>query len=209
MHLLRMATFFTNKTKIFRSIKALQAIKALHMNYARGRRSLLVLASCIYIAAVRGREPYLLIDLAEATEINVFELGSSASNLAKKLQLHLSINDPTIYLRRYADQLNIGQATHQVAQDSIHILQLMQRDWLTTGRRPNGLCAACLLLASRAHGFHFSLDRIAQIVNMSPSTIKLRLSELSNSTSSQLSLPQLYDNSLATPSTAAASPTEL
>lgn len=178
--------------------------QALHQGLARGRRTLHILSGAIYISSVRAREPYLLIDIAEATETNVFELGTSAMTLARSLGLSLSPNDPSVFMRRYADQLNMGPVTYQVTQDALRILQLMQRDWISTGRRPNGLCAACLLLASRAHGFKFSLHQLAQVVNLSENTIKLRLNELSKTTESSLSLEQLDQ----TTTTSSSSPTQ-
>jgi transcription factor IIIB subunit 2 len=29
----------------------------------------------------------------------------------------------------------------------------MNRSWITTGRRPNGLCGAAILIAAKIHGF--------------------------------------------------------
>jgi transcription factor IIIB subunit 2 len=43
---------------------------------------------------------------------------------------------------------------YNVAKTALHLVSRMRADWINTGRRPAGICGACLLLAARVHGFH-------------------------------------------------------
>jgi transcription factor IIIB subunit 2 len=46
-----------------------------------------------------------------------------------------------------------------------------------TGRRPTGICGACLLIAARMHGFQRSQAEIAAVVKIGGVTLKKRLEE--------------------------------
>ncbi len=58
-------------------------------------------------------------------------------------------------------------------------MQCMDRDWMTTGRRPSGLCGAAIIIASRIHGFKRSTKQITDVVHVCDDTIKKRLDEFS------------------------------
>jgi transcription factor IIIB subunit 2 len=53
----------------------------------------------------------------------------------------------------------------------------LKKDWITTGRRPDSICAAALLIASRAHGFETHQNDIASLFRVSNETLKSRLIE--------------------------------
>lgn len=48
---------------------------------------------------------------------------------------------------------------------------------MSEGRRPAGVCGACLLVAARMNGYHRTPEEIAQIVKVSPQTVRRRLLE--------------------------------
>ena len=48
---------------------------------------------------------------------------------------------------------------------------------MVTGRRPNGLCGAAILIAARYHGFKRSTAQIVRIVHVCDETIRRRLDE--------------------------------
>ena len=66
------------------------------------------------------------------------------------------------YLRRPKVNalLEFGDETHQVAMDAVRLVQRFDRDWMTKGRRPAGICGACLLLAARMNNFRRSVAEI-------------------------------------------------
>ena len=58
-------------------------------------------------------------------------------------------------------------------------MQFLKRDWITTGRRPSGLCGACLLISGKLHGFKLTIDEVASVVRVCNETIKKRIVEFS------------------------------
>ena len=84
--------------------------------------------------------------------------------------------------------LEFGDETHQVATDAIRLIQRYDRDWLRTGRRPSGICGACLLLAARMNNFRRSVQEIVQVVKIADTTVKKRLEEFKNTPSGSLTV---------------------
>jgi transcription factor IIIB subunit 2 len=50
----------------------------------------------------------------------------------------------------------------------------MKQDWIQTGRRPAGICGACLLIAARMHGFRRTQKDILKVVNVCDVTLRKR-----------------------------------
>lgn len=52
------------------------------------------------------------------------------------------LSDPALYISRFAHALQFGDKTHEVSMTAMRLVQRMKRDWMSTGRRPSGLCGA-------------------------------------------------------------------
>lgn len=89
----------------------------------------------------------------------------------------MPLTDPAIYSLRFANRLDLGQDKHKVATDASRLVRRFQADWMSEGRRPAGVCGACLLVAARMNGYHRTPEEIAQIVKVSPQTVRRRLLE--------------------------------
>ena len=55
----------------------------------------------------------------------------------------------------------------------------MERDWITTGRRPSGLCGACILISAKLHKLNIDINVISKVVHVCPQTIFNRIDEFS------------------------------
>lgn len=82
--------------------------------------------------------------------------------------------DPSIYISRFAAACDFGEYTHRVAQDAVRLVQRMDRDWIRTGRRPSGICGACLLIAARINGFQRTVKEMIYVVKVADQTIQKR-----------------------------------
>ena len=120
--------------------------------------------------------------------MNVFELGHTYLQLVQTLNLRLPLVDPSHYISRFAALLEFGDETHQVAMDAVRLVQRFDRDWMTKGRRPAGICGACLLLAARMNNFRRSVAEIVQVVKIADTTLKKRLDEFRKTPSGALTL---------------------
>ncbi|KAI8985592.1 hypothetical protein BD414DRAFT_488591 [Trametes punicea] len=162
---------------------------AVEHKFTKGRKSMNVVAVCLYVAC-RQKETrnYMLIDFSDLLQVNVFELGHTYLQFVQTLNLRLPLVDPSHYISRFAALLEFGDETHQVAMDAIRLVQRFDRDWMTKGRRPAGICGACLLLAARMNNFRRSVAEIVQVVKIADTTLKKRLDEFRKTPSGGLTL---------------------
>ncbi|EKM50866.1 uncharacterized protein PHACADRAFT_31958 [Phanerochaete carnosa HHB-10118-sp] len=170
---------------------------ALEHKFTRGRRSMHVVAVCVYVAC-RQKETrnYMLIDfsdllqrmLTSAFKVSVFELGHTYLQLVRTLNLRLPPIDPSHHISRFAALLEFGDETPRVAVDATRLVARMDRDWLARGRRPSGICGAALLLAARMNNFRRSVAEIVQVVKIADSTVRKRLEEFRKTSSAALSV---------------------
>ncbi|KAM0787378.1 hypothetical protein ACM66B_003464 [Microbotryomycetes sp. NB124-2] len=163
---------------------------AVNMNFTKGRRTTYVVAACLYCACRMDKTSHMLIDFSDPLAINVFVLGSTYLKLVKELSLQLPVVDPSLYISRFASMLEFGEETQKVAQDATRLVARMGRDWMHIGRRPAGICGACLLLAARMNNFRRSVAEIVQVVKIADQTLRKRLKEFRDTPSSALSVTE-------------------
>ncbi|KAI8381450.1 uncharacterized protein BYT42DRAFT_613227 [Radiomyces spectabilis] len=156
--------------------------------FTRGRKSDHVAAVCLYIVCRNEQSSQMLIDFSDLLQANVFVLGSTFLKLVRVLVLKLPLIDPSIYISRFAAALDFGDYTQRVAHDAVRLVQRMDRDWIRTGRRPAGICGACLLIAARMNGFRRTTREMIYIVKVADVTIQKRLQEFKLTESSKLSM---------------------
>lgn len=114
----------------------------------------------------------------------MYELGATYLKLRAALNLDqvLPEIDPAVYNIRFANRLDLGNKAAVVARDASRLVKRFKADWMTAGRRPAGICGACLVIASRMSDFLRTPEEVAQIVKVSPQTIKKRLMEFAQTT---------------------------
>ncbi|KAJ7226248.1 hypothetical protein B0H12DRAFT_1149243 [Mycena haematopus] len=162
---------------------------AVENNFTKGRKSLNVVAVCLYIACrQKDSHTHMLIDFSDLLQVNVFELGHTYLQLVRTLNLKLPLVDPSHYISRFAALLEFGDETSKVSMDAVRLVQRFDRDWMTRGRRPAGICGAALLLAARMNNFRRSVEEIVQVVKIADTTLKKRLDEFKNTPSGALTL---------------------
>ncbi|GMF53306.1 unnamed protein product [Phytophthora fragariaefolia] len=164
---------------------------ALQRNFTHGRKTQTVIAACLYIVCRRERSPHLLIDFSDKLQINVYVLGGVFLKFCKLLQIHLPLIDPSLYIHRFASQLNFAGKTHSIATTALRLVATMKRDWIETGRRPSGICGAALLIAARSQAVMCSLHDVMDVVNIGERTLKQRLYEFSLTPTAQLTYDQV------------------
>ena len=152
---------------------------AVDNKFNRGRRTDYVVASCIYLYSRFEKDALMLIDFSERLQINVYELGATYLKLRSALNLDqiLPEIDPAVYNIRFANRLDFGSQAQVVARDASRLIKRFKADWMTSGRRPAGICGACLVIAARMSNFLRTPEEVAQVVKVSPLTIKKRLME--------------------------------
>ncbi|KAI9800544.1 MAG: hypothetical protein M1825_004093 [Sarcosagium campestre] len=165
---------------------------ASYHNFIQGRRTKNVAAVCLYVACRKQkRNSVMLIDFSDILNINVFKLGQTFKDFTKELEItgyEPVLPENLVY--RFATKLEFGRMTEQVAQDAARLVQRMDRDWMTTGRRPSGICGACLILAARMNNFRRTVREVVYVVKVTDLTINKRLEEFKVTPSSNLTVEQ-------------------
>ncbi|VTZ70113.1 transcription factor IIIb subunit, putative [Plasmodium chabaudi chabaudi] len=163
-------------------IEAAQRIylMALQRNFTMGRNNSYVAASCLYTICRREKSPIMLIDFSDILQTPVKPLGKTFLKLLRLLHISVPNIDPSLFLERFAYKLNLKNDIYKVTYTGIKLIQAMTRDWISTGRRPTGLCGASLLIATRIHGITINSNTIAEVVRISNPTIIKRLYEFKN-----------------------------
>lgn len=128
-------------------------------------------------------------------KLNVFKLGRIYKDLLDELRINgngFTIHpiNPEDLILRFAYRLEFGDDTMRVANEAVRIVQRMNRDWMTPGRRPAGICGAALILAARMNNYRRSIREMVYIVKVTESTISKRLDEFKVTESSGLTVEE-------------------
>uniref|UniRef100_A0A1I7ZXC8 TFIIB-type domain-containing protein n=1 Tax=Steinernema glaseri TaxID=37863 RepID=A0A1I7ZXC8_9BILA len=159
-------------------------------NLTRGRQRSHVTAACLYMTCRLENSPHLLLDFSDVTQVNVYDLGRTLNFLARTLHINLPNTDPCLYILRFALLLDFGEKQREVVSLATRIVQRMKRDWLSTGRRPTGLCGAALLLAARSYNFNRTVNDVVRVVHISESVVRKRLDEFSKTPSANVTIEE-------------------
>lgn len=128
-------------------------------------------------------------------QLNVFNLGHVYTKYLQFLALNgngyiVQPINPEDLILRFALRLEFGSETMRVANDAVRIVQRMNRDWMTPGRRPAGVCGAALILAARMNNFRRSVREIVFVVKVQEQTIFNRLDEFKATESGTLTIEE-------------------
>ena len=159
---------------------------SLQGNLTRGRSIVYTLSACIYIVCRQEKTPHLLMDFAHLLEIDVFKIGAIFMKIVIFLNVKVPLIDPSLFLNRFFQKLKFKNP--EILQFSMRLIARMKRDWIVVGRRPNNLCGAALVIASRVFGEERSIAQVAKVVRVSAPTINIRLNELSETQSANLTI---------------------
>ncbi|SBT02364.1 transcription factor IIIb subunit [Plasmodium ovale curtisi] len=171
-------------------------LMALQRNFTMGRNNSYVAASCLYTICRREKSPIMLIDFSDILQTPIKALGKTFLKLLRLLHISVPNIDPSLFLERFAHKLHLKKDIYKVTYTGIKLIQAMTRDWISTGRRPTGLCGAALLISTRIHGIPTSSNTIANIVRISNPTIIKRISEFKNTTTAKIKVSDFDKMSL-------------
>lgn len=180
--------------------------------FTQGRDTKAVAAVCLYYCCREGgyaRFPVMLMDLAAKLQINVYRLGDTYKEFQKKLYLKPDVGveagkvdnkiapigrlEIEAMVERFCKRLEFGDDYRRVASDAVALVARMDRDWMVTGRRPAGLCGACIILAARMHNYRRSVREVVYVVRVADTTIIQRLEEFRRTTASRMTVKQFRE----------------
>lgn len=130
-------------------------------------------------------------------QVNVFKLGHTFKALHNTVTLAKDGIQPVLpedLIYRFAMKLDFKTATNKVAEDAVRMVQRMSLDWMVMGRRPSGVCGACLILAARMNNFRRTVTEVVYVVKVTTHTIQKRLDEFKLTPSSALTVEEFLNN---------------
>ncbi|KAK9071115.1 hypothetical protein SSX86_009683 [Deinandra increscens subsp. villosa] len=169
--------------------------------FTRGRRTGQVAAACLYVACREMDRPFLLIEFSSELGVSVYELGTVYLQLCKLLSLqdHSFVQnpvDPSLFMHRYTSGLMKDGNSKKVLNTALHLAVSMKRDWIQTGRKPSGICAAAIYVSSVLHGYNFSKADVVKAVHICEATLTKRLIEFENTEAGSLTIEEFTQNAL-------------
>ena len=194
-----------------------------HKAYFFRGRSLRNFASvCLYLAlrkrteqvkgVKRPKHAVLLLDLAEHENTDVFALGATYRDLVNTLfpglakigisgvtfaHEELLAHGPEMFIDRFVEKMEFPpDAKPKIKMDAVRIVRRMNRDWMSTGRRPAGVCGAAVLLAARMNNYRRSVREVVLQAKVHEITINKRLEEFRDTASGKLSVHEFRDNAV-------------
>ncbi|KAL4562290.1 hypothetical protein LXL04_034490 [Taraxacum kok-saghyz] len=174
---------------------------AVERGFTRGRRTNQVAAACLYVACREKEKPFLLIEFSSELGVSVYELGTVYLLLCKLLSLqdHPFVQkpvDPSLFMHRYTSGLIKGDGNKKVLNTALHLAVSMKRDWIQTGRKPSGICAAAIYVSSILHGFNFSRTDVVKTVHICEATLTKRLIEFENTKAGSLTIEEFTEHAM-------------
>lgn len=170
-------------------------------NFIQGRRVRMVASVCLYVACRRDpNNQTLLMDFSELIQVNVFKIGQTYQDLKKDLWLDAydasgirPVVEVENLIMKFARKLEFGTSLMKVAEDAARLVKRMKRDWMVTGRRPAGLCGACIILAARMNNFRRTVREVVYVVKVADMTVAKRIEEFKRTASSDLTVDQFRE----------------
>lgn len=166
-------------------------------NFVQGRKIQNVVAVCLYAACRKSTHAnpckIMLIDLADLVKEEVFFLGRTFKKLLQTIDVAARDVQP-IYVEdlifRFAAKLEFDTMTNRVAETAVRLVQRMDRDWMVMGRRPAGICGACLIMAARMYNFRRTVREVVYIAKVTMATLQMRLDEFKELPSAKMTVEE-------------------
>ena len=141
----------------------------------RGRSMESVVAGALYAACRRHEVPRTLDELSEASGIDKIEIGRTYRFVTRELGIRILPSNPIDYIPRFASALKLSAKTQSKA---VEILEIADKNELTSGRGPTGIAAASLYVAALLNNEKRTQREVADIAGVTEVTIRNRYKEL-------------------------------
>lgn len=148
---------------------------AVQRGLVRGRSMESVVAGSLYAACRRHDVPRTLDELSEASGIEKKEIGRTYRFITRELGIKILPSNPSDYIARFASSLKLSPEAQSHA---VEILDIAQKQELTSGRGPTGIAAAALYVAALIHGEKRTQREVADVAGVTEVTIRNRYKEL-------------------------------
>lgn len=168
----------TSQLSVPRPVKEASAIlyrRTVERHLIRGRSIEAMIAACTYAGCRLRQVPRTLDEIAHHSRINRKELGRCYRLLLRKLDMRVPVAQPTDFIPRFAEALDLSSRVQRRASEIIEAARLQG---ITAGKDPTGLAAATLYIASIQEGERRTQREIAAIARVTEVTVRNRYKEM-------------------------------
>jgi len=158
-------------------------------NKLKSNKSLQSLSiSCLYAVCRKEKTPHLLVDISQTRSSKI---GVEFLKFLKITRLPLPVIDPSVYIHRFVSKLDLGEKTVPITMSALRLIARMKRNWISTGRKPTGLCGAAIILSTRIHGIKKNQREICNVVRIGIQALRYRLFEIEKTSIKRLNIEKL------------------
>lgn len=136
-----------------------------------------VLCACLYIVCRTNKLPHTVLDFSEQSAEPPWAILNYVRAICKVTHMKVPSADPSFYVARFAEALNLGEFTMDVTLYALKVLHAMKDDWIAAGRRPLGICAAAVLVSCRMYGIERSETDFTKLAKLTWNTIVFHVEE--------------------------------
>ncbi len=141
----------------------------------RGRLIESVVAAVIYAICRMNAIPRTLDDIAKVSGVEKKEIGRAYRFIKKELNLDIPLADPSMYVPKFANVLNLNA---EIQAKAIEIIKEALKKGLLSGRGPTGVAAAAIYIASALKGQKRTQKEVSDVAGVTEVTIRNRYREL-------------------------------
>lgn len=128
-------------------------------------------ATCLYAAASIRSEPITINELAEVSRRNSKIIYQEAQSLSDVSGIQIEPDDPTDFVKEYADKLDWKQETKDRAKK---LCEKVKENALHSGYSPSGIAASVLYARSEIDDLGYTQKEISDVAGVTTVTIRNR-----------------------------------
>lgn len=141
----------------------------------RGRSIEAIAAASVYGACRCTGLSRTLAEISDVARVDQSSVTNAYKTLNTDLGLPAQPMTPHSFIPRLASELGLSD---HMRQRSLELAAQAETTALSNGCQPTGVAAACVYKAAREHGLYLSQSTVAEVVDTTPATLRLRRNEL-------------------------------
>ncbi|KAJ7546547.1 hypothetical protein O6H91_08G043900 [Diphasiastrum complanatum] len=150
--------------------------------WGMGRWTDILVGACIYAAARQAHLPLSIVEVADAMEGDVKELGRMYNRVLKALELKLPDEDLFLFLDRAMSSITVAmkiekEEARRLTKQGRLLLEYASQWFITTGRRSLPVVAAVMLFVMEANQLDIGINEVSKELHATIATTKNRYKE--------------------------------
>lgn len=157
----------------------------------KGRSIEPLIAGALYIACKKYDIPRTFKEIKEASGCNKRDVMKSYKLISRSLSLKFTPTDPTSFVSKFANKLNISP---EIESNALKILEEAEKKGVINGKIPIGIAAASLYIATMLNCEKKTQEEIAEVAGVTAVTIRKRCQDLVKGLAEELKVINLERN---------------